>query len=190
LQVPLFPLGTVLFPGGLLPLRIFEQRYMEMAKACLRDSSPFGVCLITAGAEVGTAAPHAVIGCVARIVQWDMQQLGMLNIVAQGAERFRVVSEEVRPNQLIVGEVELLPEIADAPVDARHGGCVKLLERIAAEHGERLFAKPWRFDSSAWVGARLAEVLPLPASAKQQLLELEDCLKRLDILQRLLKEPA
>jgi uncharacterized protein len=190
LQLPLFPLGTVLFPGGLLPLRIFEQRYMEMAKACLRDESPFGVCLISEGSEVGTAASHAGVGCLARIVQWDMQQLGMLNIVAQGGERFRVASEEVRANQLIVGEVEILPEVTDAPVEARHGGCVKLLERIAAEHGERLFAKPWRFDSSAWVGARLAEVLPLSGSAKQQLLELDDCLKLLDILQRLLSEGA
>ena len=180
----------MLFPGGLLPLRIFEQRYMEMAKACLRDGSPFGVCLITEGSDVGAAAPHHGVGCVARIAQWDMQQLGMLHIVAQGGERFRVLSEEVRPDQLIVGEVELLPEAADAPVEARHEGCVKLLERIAAEHGERVFARPWRFDSSAWVGARLAEVLPLPGQAKQQLLELDDCLKRLDILQRLLKESA
>jgi Lon protease-like protein len=190
LQLPLFPLGTVLFPGGLLPLRIFEQRYMEMAKACLRDSSPFGVCLIREGSEVGTAAAHEKVGCLARIVQWDMQQLGMLHIVAQGGERFRALSEEVRPDQLIVGEVELLPETADAPLEPRHERCAKLLERIAAEHGERLFAKPWRFDSSAWVGARLAEVLPLPGSAKQELLELDDCLKRLDILQRLLAEGA
>jgi Lon protease-like protein len=188
LQLPLFPLGTVLFPGGLLPLRIFEQRYMEMAKACLRDSSPFGVCLISEGSEVGAAASHHDVGCVARILKWDMQQVGILNIVAQGEERFRVVSQEVRANQLIVGEVDMLPEVADVPVDARHDGCVKLLERIAAEHGERLFAKPWRFESSAWVGARLAEVLPLPTSAKQQLLEMNDCLKQLDILQRLLRQ--
>ena len=180
----------MLFPGGLLPLRIFEQRYMEMAKACLRDGSPFGVCLIREGSEVGTAAAHERIGCLARIAQWDMQQLGMLHIVAQGGERFRVVSEEVRADQLIVGEVELLPETADTPVEPRHERCVQLLERIAAEHGERLFAKPWRFDSSAWVGARLAEVLPLSGGAKQQLLELDDCLKRLDVLQRLLKESA
>jgi Lon protease-like protein len=81
----------------------------------------------------------------------------------------------------------MLPEVADTSVDARHSGCVKLLERIAAEHGERLFAKPWRFDSSAWVGARLAEVLPLPGKAKQQLLELDDPSQRLDILQRLVQ---
>jgi Lon protease-like protein len=180
----------VLFPGGLLPLRIFEQRYMEMAKACLRDGSPFGVCLIREGSEVGTAAAHEKIGCLARIAHWDMQQLGMLHIVAQGTERFRVISELVRPDQLIVGEVELLPEVTDAPVEARHGGCVKLLERIAAEHGERLFAKPWRFESSAWVGARLAEVLPLPGNTKQRLLEVDDGRQRVEILNRLLTERA
>ncbi len=189
-DVPLFPLGTVLFPGGLLPLRLFEQRYLEMAKACLRDESPFGVCLIREGSEVGTPATHEPVGCLARITQWDMQQLGLLQVVAQGGERFRVVAETVRPDGLVVGEIELLPEAADAPVAERHGACVRLLERIVAEHGERLFAPPFRMDSSAWVGARLAEVLPLPAAMRQKLMELDDPLQRLDILQRLLAQPG
>jgi Lon protease-like protein len=187
-EVPLFPLGTVLFPGGLLPLRLFEQRYLEMAKACLRDGSPFGVCLIREGAEVGAPATHEPVGCLARITQWDMQQLGLLQVVAQGGERFRVASEQVRADGLILGEVVLLPESPDAPVAERHGACVRLLERIVAEHGERLFAKPFRMDSSAWVGARLAEVLPLPAAMRQKLMELDDPLQRLDILQRLLAQ--
>lgn len=189
-DVPLFPLGTVLFPGGLLPLRLFEQRYLEMAKACLRDGSPFGVCLIREGAEVGTPATHEPVGCLARIMQWDMQQLGLLQVVAQGGERFRVVSEQVRADGLIIGEIKLLPESADSPIEERHGACVRLLERIVAEHGERLFAKPFRMDSSAWVGARLAEVLPLPAAMRQKLMELDDHLQRLDILQRLLAQSA
>lgn len=189
-DVPLFALGTVLFPGGLLPLRLFEQRYLEMAKACLRDESPFGVCLIREGSEVGAPATHEPVGCLARITQWDMQQLGLLQVVAQGGERFRVVAETVRPDGLVVGEIELLPEAADAPVAERHGACVRLLERIVAEHGERLFAPPFRMDSSAWVGARLAEVLPLPAAMRQKLMELDDPLQRLDILQRLLAQPG
>lgn len=189
-DVPLFPLGTVLFPGGLLPLRLFEQRYLEMGKACLRDGTPFGVCLIREGSEVGAPATHEPVGCLARIAHWDMQQLGLLQIVAQGGERFRVVAETVRTDGLVVGEIELLPEAADAPVAERHGACVRLLERIAAEHGERLFARPWRMASSAWVGARLAEVLPLPAAMRQKLMELDDPLQRLDILQRLLAQPG
>lgn len=189
-DVPLFPLGTVLFPGGLLPLRLFEQRYLEMAKACLRDEAPFGVCLIREGSEVGAPATHEPIGCLARITQWDMQQLGLLQIVARGGERFRVASERVRADGLILGEIELMSEGADAPVAEHHGACARLLERIVAEHGERLFAKPFQLDSSAWVGARLAEVLPLPALTRHKLLELDDPVQRLDILQRLLAQSA
>jgi len=189
-DVPLFPLNTVLFPGGLLPLRIFEQRYLEMAKACLRDGTPFGVCLIREGAEVGTPATHEELGCLARIAQWDMQQLGLLQLVAHGGERFRVLARRVRADGLILADIELLAEDADTPLPEKFRACRQLLERIVAEHGERLFARPFLLDSSAWVGARLAEVLPLPAAAKQKLLELDDSLQRLEILQRLLTESA
>ncbi|MEK6243270.1 MAG: LON peptidase substrate-binding domain-containing protein [Pseudomonadota bacterium] len=189
-DVPLFPLGTVLFPGGLLPLRIFEQRYLEMAKGCLRDATPFGVCLIREGAEVGTPATHEDLGCLARITQWDMQQLGLLQLVAQGAERFRVLAKRIRADGLILADIEILVEDADTPMPEKFRACRQLLERIVAEHGERLFAKPFLLDSSAWVGARLAEVLPLPATARQKLLELDDSVQRLEILQRLLVESA
>ena len=189
-EIPLFPLNTVLFPGGLLPLRVFEQRYLEMAKACLRDSSPFGVCLIREGAEVGTPATHEAVGCLAHITQWDMQQLGLLQLVAQGGQRFRVLAKRIRADGLILADIEHLPEEVDAPIAEKFDACRQLLERIVAEHGERLFAKPFLLDSSAWVGARLAEVLPLPAATRQKLLELDDSAQRLEILQRLLVESA
>jgi len=184
-DLPLFPLGTVLFPGGLLPLRLFEQRYLEMGKACLRDASPFGVCLIREGAEVGAPATPEPVGCLARIVQWDMQQLGLLQIVAQGSQRFRIRERRLQADGLARATVELLPDENDAPVPEHLAACRQLLERIAAEHGERLFAPPLRFDSCAWVGARLAEVLPLPGPLKQQMLEL-DGLPRLEALGRLI----
>jgi len=187
MEVPLFLLNTVLFPGGLLPLRVFEQRYLEMAKTCLRESRPFGVCLIREGAEVGAPATHEDIGCLARIVHWDMQQLGLLQIVAQGAERFRVVERRLQSDGLALAAIEPLPADADAPLPESFAAGRQLLERIAAEHGERLFVKPYRFDSSAWVSARLAEVLPLAGPVKQQLLEL-DGPQRLAALQRLLPQ--
>jgi Lon protease-like protein len=189
-EIPLFPLNTVLFPGGLLPLRVFEQRYLEMAKACLRDSTPFGVCLIREGAEVGTPATHEDIGCLAHVTQWDMQQLGLLQLVAQGGRRFRVLARRVRSDGLILADIERLAEEADAPIAQKFGACRQLLERIVAEHGERLFARPFLLESSAWVGARLAEVLPLPAATRQKLLEIDDGQQRLEILQRLLVESA
>jgi Lon protease-like protein len=189
-EIPLFPLNTVLFPGGLLPLRVFEQRYLEMAKACLRDGTPFGVCLIREGAEVGMPATHEDVGCLAHITQWDMQQLGLLQLVAQGGQRFRVLAKRIRADGLILAGIDRLSEETDAPVALKFGACRQLLERVVTEHGERLFAKPFLLDSSAWVGARLAEVLPLPAATRQKLLELDDGEQRLEILQRLLMESA
>lgn len=188
-DLPLFPLGTVLFPAGLLPLRVFEQRYLEMAKACLRDGTPFGVCRIRDGREVGAPATPEAVGCLARIVQWDMQQLGVLQLMAQGGERFRIVERRVQADGLARAKIELLPPEADATVPEHLSACRQLLERIAAEHGERAFAKPFQFDSCAWVGARLAEILPLPGELKQQLLEL-DGLPRLETLGRLLAQQA
>jgi len=185
-EVAIFPLHTVLFPGGLLPLRVFEQRYMEMAKACLREEQPFGVCGIREGAEVGAPATPEDVGCLARIVQWDMPQLGLLHITARGERRFRILGRRVQPDGLARAEIEFIPEDTDVPVPERFTACRRLLERIAEERGARLFAEPFRFDSSAWVSARLAEVLPLPLAAKQRLLELGDGLERLEILHRLL----
>ena len=189
-DIPLFPLGTVLFPGGLMPLKIFEQRYLEMAKNCLRAGTPFGVCLIREGREVGTPATHENLGCLARITQWDMQQPGLLQLIAQGGERFRVRATRVRTDGLILADIEILAEEADTPIPEKFLACRQLLERIVAEHGERLFAKSFKLDSSLWVAARLAEVLPLPTAARQKLLELDGSTQRLEILQRLLVESA
>jgi Lon protease-like protein len=156
-----------------------------MAKTCLRDNAPFGVCLIREGSEVGVPALPEPVGCTARIVQWDMQQLGVLQIVAQGVERFRILERRLQQDGLARATVELLPIKADSAVSSRFAACRQLLERIVAEHGERSFAMPLRFDSCAWVGARLAEVLPLPGPVKQRLLEL-DGLQRLEALERLI----
>jgi len=175
----------VLFPGGRLPLRIFEQRYLEMAKACLRDSSPFGVCLIREGTEVGAAATPADVGTLARISAWDMPQLGLLQVTALGERRFRILERRVQPDGLARASVELLPEEADAPIPADCMVCVRLLERMIQSQAA-LFEPPHRLASSSWVGARLAEILPLPLEARQRLLELGDARERLERVNALL----
>lgn len=185
-DIALFPLNTVLFPGGLLSLRIFEQRYMEMAKGCLRDGTPFGVCLIRAGREVGEAAEPEGIGCLARILEWDMQQLGLLLVTARGEQRFRIVERRVESNGLVRASVELLPVEADAALPREFDDCAGLLRRVVEERGAGLFAEPHRFDSASWVGARLSEILPVPLAAKQKLMELDDAMQRVEILYRFL----
>ncbi len=177
--IPLFPLGTILFPGGLLPLKLFEQRYLEMGKACLRDESPFGVCGIKQGAEVGAPATPFEVGCIARIIHWDMPQLGILHIVAQGGERFRVLNHHHQADGLLIGDVEIIANDEPQTIAAEFAVCVEVLKAIIAGIGEQHFLAPLQLDDGAWVGNRLAEVLPLPLPAKQQLLETQDPTARL-----------
>jgi Lon protease-like protein len=185
-EVPLFPLHTVLFPGGRLPLRIFEQRYMEMAKTCLKDNSLFGVCLIHQGKEVGEPAVPVGVGCLARIAEWDMPQLGVLQVTARGESRFRILDQRVQADGLLRASIELLPEGDDAPLPDAAARYAKLLERVIEQH-PALLERPHRLDSSAWVSARLAELLPLPVEAKQALLETENGRARLEKLDALVR---
>jgi hypothetical protein len=177
-DLPLFPLNTVLFPGGRLPLRIFEQRYMGMATACLRDGAPFGVCLIREGGEVGAPAVPVEVGTLARIAEWDMPQLGVLQIVARGEGRFRIVARRVQPDGLARARVEPLADDADGAVPAESARCARLLERVLQESPDAVVA-PHRLDSASWVGMRLAELLPLALESKQELLEMTDARARL-----------
>jgi Lon protease-like protein len=175
----------VLFPGGRLPLRIFEQRYMEMAKACLKAESPFGVCLIREGAEVGAPATPNDVGTLAKIVNWDMPQLGVLHVTARGERRFRTLERRVQTDGLALGRIEFLPDDADSALPQNLSPCAKLLERVIEQH-PALFEAPHRLDSCSWVSSRLAEILPLPLEAKQALLELDDARARLERLQGML----
>ena len=187
-EIALFPLHTVLFPGGLLPLRVFEQRYMEMATACLREGTPFGVCLIREGREVGApAVPHAV-GCLARITQWDMQQLGVLNITARGERRFRVLERRVQRDGLIRSEIELLADEDDALVPEALAVCARVLKAIIDDGAAPGIAAPFRLESASWVSARLTEILPLQLEVKQQLLETDDSRRRLEALREVLRD--
>jgi Lon protease-like protein len=178
-------LNTVLFPGGRLPLRIFEPRYMDMAKRCLKEAAPFGVCLIAQGREVGEPAIPAGVGTLARIGEWDMPQLGVLHVVARGERRFRILERRVQQDGLSIGQVEMLAEDVDATIPDSCRTCVRLLERVI-EQQPGMLEPPLRLDSAAWVGARLIELLPLPLAAKQELLELDDARARLERLNSLI----
>jgi uncharacterized protein len=169
-KIFLFPLGTVLFPGGLLPLKIFEQRYLDMTKVCLRDNLPFGVCLIREGREVGAPAAPESVGCLATIEQWAMPHQGMFHLQARGGERFCILETTVAANGLISGEVELLPpaEPCDPDVD-----CVALVKRVIDQVGTENFPQPVKLGDGEWVAYRLAEMVSLPMVRKQRLLEME-----------------
>ena len=197
MELPLFPLNVVLFPGGAIPLRIFETRYMDMVRGCLRDDSAFGICLIARGKEVGETATPEAVGCIARIDVWDMPQLGVLHIRAIGNERFRIRSSTRQADGLLIGTVEAIDADEDEPIDPIHQGCADLLRRIIddleaknaeAEEDAMPFLAPYRLDSSVWVGNRLCEVLPIPLKAKQRLMELDDARTRLDIVAKYLKQ--
>ena len=187
-DVAVFPLNAVLFPGGLLPLRIFEQRYMGMAKSCLRHDEAFGVCLIRTGREVGAPATPEPIGCLARIVEWDMQHLGVLSIKARGEQRFRILESRVTEAGLTRASVEMLPQDADSALPEKFGACATLLKAVYEEHGSAIVAAPLQFDSASWVSSRLAEILPVPLAAKQKLLELDDAMQRIEILGKFLQQ--
>jgi uncharacterized protein len=180
----IFPLSTVLFPGGALPLKIFEQRYIEMTKVCIRDSKPFGVCLIREGSEVGTPAVPETIGCLATIERWDMPQLGLFELLARGGERFRLLDHRVAANGLMSGSIERLP--ADTPASRVDPACRQVLKLIIDRVGSAHFPEPLELDDATWVGCRLAEVLPLDAQVKQTLLEVSDAAERLARLREIL----
>jgi len=192
-NLPLFPLHTVLFPGGMLPLRIFEQRYVDMAKACLASEGTFGVVLITSGDEVirdkaACAPSFAPIGTEARIVEWDMPQLGILHVRTEGLQRFSVERHGVATNGLVTGDVVAIADEPACAVTQRFMPLVKLLELIAARVGPQQFPPERRYDDASWVGYRLAELLPLPLSIKQSMLEINDSEVRLSVLMRFLSD--
>jgi Lon protease-like protein len=210
MRVALFPLSTVLFPQGVLPLRVFEARYLDMVRDCMREGTLFGVCLITdpRASEVSRTSALAEVGCLARIEAWDMKQLGLLHIRAVGQDRFQLHETETQADGLVVGDIELIDPDEDAPIASEHRPCVDLLARIfddlraqfeqrrladeATERNEVLsqlpFTEPFHMNSSAWVSNRLCEVLPVPLRAKQKLMELRHAPTRLQIVHTYLKQ--
>jgi len=186
--LPLFPLNTVVFPGGWLPLRIFEQRYIEMVKQAIADNSPFGICAIREGQETGAPAAPYTVGTRVRITDWDMPQTGILHIETQAEKRFVIRHTQVEPGGLLVGMVDDISAEPAIAIPHELELAVEILRHIIDEHGHAHFPAPFAYDDAVWVGYRLSEVLQLKLSIKQNLLEMNDSVTRLRILAEFLKK--
>jgi uncharacterized protein len=186
-SIALFPLNIVLFPGGALPLRIFETRYVDMVRRCMRGSQAFGVALIREGNEVGPAETFDV-GTLAKIVDFHQLSDGLLGLSCIGEQRFRIRSRGRQADGLNLAEVDWLASEPAVAVPARHARLSELLKSVLPQLGEVYTGIEMRLDDAAWVGHRLAEILPIPLTDKQSYLELDDPIERLDVLGPLVKD--
>ena len=178
MEIPLFPLGSVLFPGGRLPLQIFEQRYLDLVRGCLKEDTGFGMAWIASGTEVavpGAGMPNfGEVGCYARIVDWDSLPNGLLGITIEGRELFRLQSARAEENQLVMGEVEMQAPRAAAPMLEEWDSMREVLQSLEQHpHVQKLGIRPDHND--AWqVGYALAQLLPVDERIKYHLLRLDD----------------
>ena len=187
--IPLFPLNIVLFPDGPLPLRIFETRYVDMVRRCMREDGCFGVVLISAGLEAGPAQTYDV-GTTAKIIDFHQLPDGLLGLSCVGQRRFRILEKSVAKDGLNLGEIEWLADGPLTSVPARHAPLTELLRIVLPQLGEVYTGIDMRLDDAAWVGHRLAEILPIELSLKQRFLEMDDPIQRLDALKPLAPVPG
>lgn len=180
--IALFPLHTVLFPGGPLPLRIFETRYTDMVRRCMREQQPFGVVLIQEGEEAGPVATTATVGCSARIADFDTLRDGLLGISCVGERKFRVLRVWRAADRLNMGEVSWIEPEPPQALPAQHARLGDTLRHALDELAEQYQHVEKNFQDATWVGARLVELLPIELNDKQVLLELDDPIARLDAL--------
>ncbi|MEA9559255.1 LON peptidase substrate-binding domain-containing protein [Xanthomonas campestris pv. campestris] len=182
-SLPLFPLHSVLLPGATIGLRVFERRYLDLVRDCGRTGSSFGVCLILDGSDVGAPAVPAAYGTEVRIEDFDVGNDGVLVLRLRGTRRFRVQRSHVRDNGLVVGEVSWCEPDSDDELRPEHGLLATVLERMLEQvGGEFASAGPGLLDQAAWVGWRLAELLPLSEGQRLSLLQEDDPHRRLEQL--------
>lgn len=186
-EIPIFPLRTVLYPDGPLPLRIFETRYLDMISRCLRDERGFGVVLIREGNETGPSEAHSV-GTMAEIVDWYQGSDGLLGVTARGRERFRLLNTRVQPDGLNVGTAEPLELEPAVPLPATYRPLAEILEDVLGDLGRLYEPVERRYGDATWVGYRFAEILPISLEQKQFCLELEDAVARLELISSLMRE--
>lgn len=182
LQVPLFPLNTVIFPGGVLALRIFEPRYLRMVSECMRNEAVFAIALIRKGEEAGEAAKSYNVGTLVRIVDFSQEKDGLLSIVVKAENRFELKDVEVEHDQLIRAKVRLLPDVETQGLPSRHADLAKLLKSLREQLGGNYARYPVDYDNAVEVSHRLMEMLALPVTRKQTYLERPDVGKELNSL--------
>ncbi len=191
-SLPLFPLGAVLFPDGVLPLRIFEVRYLDMVGKCHKAGAPFGVVSLTQGNEVrqpGVREAFATVGTLATIVEFETPGPGLMLVRAHGAQRFRIQSSDQLKHGLWVADVERLApdKVVEIPDDLKPAATalekvILSLQLRALDANQLPVAPPWKLDDCGWVANRWCELLPLPISLKQRLMELDNPLVRLELV--------
>jgi uncharacterized protein len=197
--IPLFPLRTVLFPDGVLPLRVFETRYIDMVRERMKSEAPFGVVSIRSGDEVGKAAEPYAVGTLAHIVKWDMPELGVLLLETRGGERFKVLETRTQANQLMEATIEMLISSADIACDDALPLCGNILETVISDFMDQSrtqadagfinpFPQPHALNSPGWVANRWSEMLPITIEQKQGLLEIQDDGARLLKIEQYLRE--
>jgi uncharacterized protein len=186
--LPLFPLNTVLFPGCMLDLQIFEARYLDMISRCMKQGEGFGVVCIIEGAEVGEAAGQfSAIGCEALVRDFDQRPNGLLGIRVEGGRRFRVQRAQVLPDQLTLAEVEWLDEQPEQPLAAEHADLLALHGALSAHPLVESLGMPGAPAGQVALANQLAYLLPLDVEQKLQLLEISEVMLRLELLQQLLE---
>jgi Lon protease-like protein len=192
-QIPLFPLRTVLFSGGQLPLKIFETRYTGMVSSCLKQGIGFGVVLLRKGLE-SRQGPNSEtpeffdVGTEANIVDFNQLNDGVLGIVAQGGRKFRVLRTWAQPDALMMGEVAYLPDEPKAALGEEHAGLVDILQELVQHPMVQKLSLDIDFGDARSVGWRLAELLPIEPEIKQSLLQLHLPKERLSELTRLVNK--
>jgi hypothetical protein len=191
-HVALFPLKSVLFPGTVLQLKVFEARYLDLASQCLRDNVPFGVVALASGTEAGRGdVRFEQHGVLATIDEVDAEGANLLTLRCTGGERFEIVGAATRQNNgLWMANIELMPADPVVSPDASLFATVQALQQVIAsliEKGSAPFAEPYRLDDASWVANRWCEILPIPLSAKQKLMLLPDPQSRLRLVHEYLK---
>ena len=194
-KIPLFPLGTVLFPDGVIALKIFEARYLDMIKKCLREKTEFGVVSILQDQTDETSSPtFSQIGTLAQIEDFDPVQPALYMTKSVGTQRFKLINSQQEPGGLWIGEVELLENDPITPVPKEHEKVVHLLNEIISVIqsedllGESPFKKPFKTDDCGWVSNRLAELLPISLAQKNHLLSQTNPRIRLDLVTELIED--